>query len=126
MRSVFFDNTTFYQALSLLASAQIIENGRFPARNFLLESQLPRSRVDEYTSRLGLPTAGGNAQASLSAFSGFHNAYVEDELRRAFVPTISTRRAWTVPTPSGRAARSMSSEGPTKTYYLFEWRTCPL
>jgi hypothetical protein len=71
----------FNDLLNSLAFAHALSDGRFSARNFLLESNIPGDRVRQYLGRPDQPLPSGDDLHDLQQFSYFQNNYLSEELR---------------------------------------------
>jgi hypothetical protein len=67
---------TLASTLETLSQADNIRNGRFPARNFRLEWQLPQSRIENYTNTATIANAVMDPSETLKWLNRFHNQYL--------------------------------------------------
>lgn len=74
--SRFVGNADFNAALEQIAGDAILGDGRFPARNFLLECEIPEDRVDGYLSRPTVTLGGTQSLERLHGFNSHHNLYL--------------------------------------------------
>lgn len=63
--------------LNLISEASSISTGRFPARNFRLEWQVPMGRVMNYVNIVNMPDGITDASNALNQLNLLHNRYLE-------------------------------------------------
>jgi hypothetical protein len=71
----------FHALLVDLAGSGLLEDGRFPARNFLLEHALPNGRVSSYVHGDDLEVSTGTPRERLNEWNGHHSEYVQIHVR---------------------------------------------